>query len=94
VLRDFSDTVALVKVVQEGSFTAAARVLKVPKTRISRKVQELEQRLQAQLLNRTTRNLNLTEAGAAYFQHCQSIVKELEDAETLSLSCRIIREAG
>jgi DNA-binding transcriptional LysR family regulator len=81
LLRDFSDTVAFVKVVQEGSFTAAARVLKVPKTRISRKVQELEQRLQAQLLNRTTRNLNLTEAGAAYFQHCETIVKGLEDAE-------------
>jgi DNA-binding transcriptional LysR family regulator len=81
LLRDFSDTVAFVKVVQEGSFTAAARVLKVPKGRISRKVQELEQRLQAQLLNRTTRSLKLTEAGAAYFQHCEAIVKELEDAE-------------
>ena len=81
MLRDFSDTVAFVKVVQEGSFTAAARVLKVPKTRVSRKVQELEQRLQAQLLNRTTRSLKLTEAGAAYFQHCEGIVKSLEDAE-------------
>jgi DNA-binding transcriptional LysR family regulator len=81
MLRDFSDTVAFVKVVQEGSFTAAARVLKVPKTRISRKVQELEQRLQAQLLNRTTRSLKLTEAGAAYFQRCETIVKDLEDAE-------------
>ena len=81
MLRDFSDTVAFVKVVQEGSFTAAARVLKVPKTRISRKVQELEQRLQAQLLNRTTRTLKLTEAGAAYFQRCQAVVKDLEDAE-------------
>jgi DNA-binding transcriptional LysR family regulator len=82
MLRDFSDTVAFVKVVQEGSFTAAARVLKVPKTRISRKVQELEERLQAQLLNRTTRSLKLTEAGAAYFQRCEAIVKDLEDAES------------
>jgi DNA-binding transcriptional LysR family regulator len=81
MLRDFSDTVAFVKVVQEGSFTAAARILKVPKTRISRKVQELEQRLQAQLLNRTTRSLKLTEAGTAYFQRCEAIVKDLEDAE-------------
>lgn len=69
------------KVVQEGSFTAAAQVLKVPKTRISRKVQELEERLQAQLLNRTTRSLKLTEAGTAYFQRCEAIVKDLEDAE-------------
>jgi DNA-binding transcriptional LysR family regulator len=82
LLRDFSDTVAFVTVVQEGSFTAAARVLKVPKTRISRKVQELEQRLQAQLLHRTTRSLKLTEAGAAYFERAQEIVKDLEDAES------------
>ncbi|WP_157020082.1 LysR family transcriptional regulator [Mesorhizobium xinjiangense] len=81
MLRDFSDTAAFVKVVQEGSFTAAARVLKVPKTRISRKVQELESRLQIQLLNRTTRSLKLTEAGAVYFQHCERLVKDLEDAE-------------
>jgi DNA-binding transcriptional LysR family regulator len=82
MLRDFSDTVAFVTVVQERSFTAAARVLKVPKTRISRKVQELEQRLQAQLLHRTTRSLKLTEAGAAYFERAQAIVKDLEDAES------------
>jgi DNA-binding transcriptional LysR family regulator len=82
VLRDFSDTVAFVKVVQEGSFTAAARVLKVPKTRISRKVLELEERLRAQLLNRTTRSLKLTEAGTAYFKRCEAIVRDLEDAES------------
>lgn len=82
MLRDFSDTVAFVKVVQEGSFTAAARVLRTPKTRISRKVQELEARLGAQLLIRTTRSLKLTEAGSAYFQHCQGLVKNIEDAES------------
>jgi DNA-binding transcriptional LysR family regulator len=81
MLRDFSDTVAFVKVVQEGSFTAAARVLKIPKTRISRKVQELERRLDVQLLNRTTRSLKLTTAGQVYFQHCEALVKDLEDAE-------------
>ena len=81
MLRDFSDTVAFVKVVQEGSFTAAARVLKIPKTRISRKVQELERRLDVQLLNRTTRSLKLTTAGQVYFQHCETLVKDLEDAE-------------
>jgi molybdenum-dependent DNA-binding transcriptional regulator ModE len=81
MLRDFSDTAAFVKVVEEGSFTAAARVLKTPKTRISRKVQELERRLGIRLLNRTTRSLKLTEAGAVYFEHCASLVKDLEDAE-------------
>ncbi|GAB1583851.1 LysR substrate-binding domain-containing protein [Phyllobacterium phragmitis] len=81
MLRDFSDTIAFVKVVQEGSFTAAARALKTPKARISRKVRELEHRLGAQLLNRTTRSLRLTEAGSIYFQHCQKLVKDIEDAE-------------
>ncbi|KXF75619.1 transcriptional regulator [Paramesorhizobium deserti] len=81
MLRDFSDTIAFVKVVQEGSFTAAARALKTPKARISRKVQELERRLGAQLLNRTTRSLRLTEAGSIYFEHCRKLVKDIEDAE-------------
>ncbi|WP_417330715.1 LysR family transcriptional regulator [Halomonas cupida] len=81
MLRDFSDTVAFVKVVQEGSFTAAARVLNVPKTRVSRKVQELETRLQTQLLKRTTRRLALTDAGTIYFQHCEQVVTHLEEAE-------------
>jgi DNA-binding transcriptional LysR family regulator len=81
MLRDFSDTAAFVKVVQEGSFTAAARALKVPKARVSRKVKELESRLQTQLLNRTTRSLKLTAAGTVYFQHCEQLVRTLEDAE-------------
>ncbi len=82
MLRDFSDTVAFVKVVQEGSFTGAARALRTPKTRISRKVQELEARLGAQLLHRTTRSLKLTEAGTIYFQRCEGLVKDIEDAES------------
>lgn len=81
MLHDFSDTVAFVKVVQEGSFTAAAKALKTPKTKISRKVQDLERRLGAQLLHRTTRTLRLTEAGAIYFQRCETLVKDIEDAE-------------
>jgi DNA-binding transcriptional LysR family regulator len=82
MLRDFSDTLAFVKVVQAGSFTSAARALRVPKTRISRKVQELERRLGVQLLKRTTRKLGLTEAGAVYFQHCAQLSQALEEAET------------
>ncbi|GGB13638.1 transcriptional regulator [Brucella endophytica] len=81
MLRDLSDTLAFVKVVQEGSFTAAARVLNTPKTKISRKVRELEERLGAQLLHRTTRAIRLTEAGTIYFQHCEKLVKDIEDAE-------------
>lgn len=81
MLRDLSDTVAFVKVVKEGSFTAAAKALTVPKTRISRKVQELEERLGAKLLNRTTRTMKLTEAGSIYYQQCEALISGVEDAE-------------
>ena len=79
---DLNDTLTFVKVVEERSFTAAARVLRLPKTTVSRKVRELEQRLGAQLLHRTTRRLGLTEAGAVYFQRCKKIAQALIDAET------------
>ncbi|MEZ0471511.1 LysR family transcriptional regulator [Luteimonas salinilitoris] len=80
--RDLNDTLVFVKVVELGSFTAAARALHLPKTTVSRKVQELEQRLGAQLLHRTTRKLGLTEAGNIYFAHCQRIARDIDEAES------------
>lgn len=79
---DLNDTLIFVKMVEQGSFTAAARALGLPKTTVSRKVQELEARLGAQLLNRTTRRLGLTEAGSVYYEHCQNIARELDEAES------------
>jgi DNA-binding transcriptional LysR family regulator len=78
---DLNDTIAFVKVVEEGSFTAAARELRQPKTTLSRKIRELEEALGAQLLHRTTRRLGLTEAGVIYYQHCKGIAQTLADAE-------------
>src|SRR5699024_12064584 len=79
--RDLNDTLIFVKVVEHGSFVAAARSLQLPKTTVSRKVQELEARLGAQLLHRTTRKLGLTEAGSVYYEHCRSIARDLDEAE-------------
>lgn len=79
--RDLNDTLIFVKVVERGSFTAAARSLGLPKTTVSRKLKELENRLGARLLNRTTRRLALTEAGAVYFEHSRRIASELAEAE-------------
>jgi DNA-binding transcriptional LysR family regulator len=79
--RDLNDTLVFVKVVEHGSFISAARALRLPKTTVSRKVQDLETRLGAQLLHRTTRKLGLTEAGNVYFEHSQRIARELDDAE-------------
>ncbi|PTT82128.1 LysR family transcriptional regulator, partial [Pseudomonas sp. HMWF005] len=80
--RDLNDTLVFVKVVELGSFTAAANTLHMPKATVSRKVQELEERLGAQLLHRTTRKLGLTEAGNIYFAHCQRIARDLDEAES------------
>ncbi|OWT77027.1 MULTISPECIES: LysR family transcriptional regulator [unclassified Achromobacter] len=80
--RDLNDTMVFVKVVELGSFTAAANTLHMPKATVSRRVQELEERLGAQLLHRTTRKLGLTEAGNIYFAHCQRIARDLDEAES------------
>lgn len=80
--HDFNDTLMFVKVVEKGSFTAAAEALGVPKATLSRKVTELEQRLGARLLKRTTRKLGLTEAGALYYERSARIALELSEAES------------
>jgi DNA-binding transcriptional LysR family regulator len=79
---DLNDTMTFVKVIEGGSFTAAARELRLPKTTVSRRIRELEERLGAQLLHRTTRRLSLTEAGSVYFQQCRHIPQTLADAES------------
>lgn len=78
---DLNEILVFAKVVQAGSFTAAARGLGMPKSTVSRKVSELEERLSARLLQRTTRKLSLTDLGQAYYKHCARIVEELEEAE-------------
>ncbi len=80
--HDLNDTLIFVKVVEHGSFVGAAKSLRLPKTTVSRKVQELESRLGAQLLHRTTRKLGLTEAGNVYYEHSQRIARDLSEAES------------
>lgn len=67
-------------VVETGSFTQAAKKLKVSTSHISRQVSALEDRLGLPLLNRTTRTVTLTDAGLNYSQRLQTIRQELEDA--------------
>ncbi|NMO17813.1 LysR family transcriptional regulator [Pyxidicoccus fallax] len=78
---DLNELLVFAKVVQAGSFTAAAKALRMPKSTVSRKVSELEERIGAQLLQRTTRQLRLTDVGQAYYAHCARIVEEAEEAE-------------
>lgn len=81
MLQDLNDALIFAKVVEQGSFIAAAKHLRLSKTTVSRKVQDLERRLSARLLNRTTRKLSLTEAGAVYFDYCNRIARDLGEAE-------------
>ena len=80
-LPDLSEIGVFVKVVATGSFSQAARDLGLPKSTVSRKVSQLEERLGARLLQRTTRKVALTEVGAMYHERCARILPELEDAE-------------
>jgi DNA-binding transcriptional LysR family regulator len=75
------DWLIFVKVVERGSITAGADALDMPKTSVSRRVRTLEERLGVLLLQRTTRRLELTEAGRAFYTHCQPLVIQLQEAE-------------
>jgi DNA-binding transcriptional LysR family regulator len=68
------------KVAEARSFTAAARLLGVPKQTLSRRVAELEVELGVQLLLRSTRRLHLTDVGAAYAARCTELVRLAEEA--------------
>lgn len=70
-----------VKVVQAGSFSGAAKLLKMPITTVSGKVAALEKRLGTTLIHRTTRKLSVTQAGEAFFQRCVRALDEIVAGE-------------
>lgn len=72
---------AFIEVVRHEGFTAAARALEVPRSKISKQVQALEEAIGVQLLARTTRSLHLTEAGTEYFESARELVAELDEIE-------------
>ncbi|MFM5842495.1 LysR family transcriptional regulator [Aeromonas sanarellii] len=80
-MMDFNQVVVFVKVVQAGSFSAAARLLGLPTSTVSHRVAMLEKRLGVTLLQRTTRRLHLTEAGQIYFDHTSTGLAHVFDAE-------------
>jgi DNA-binding transcriptional LysR family regulator len=80
-MRHWEAIEAFVEVVQQGSFSAAARKLKVSPSHISRLVARLEAELSTPLLYRTTRKFRLSEAGEHYFQHCRELLQGFSAAE-------------
>lgn len=84
------DIIPFVISVESGSFTAAAERLHLTGSAISKSVSRLEARLGSRLLERTTRRLQLTDAGTAYYQTCIRILEELAEAEAVLAAQRTI----
>jgi DNA-binding transcriptional LysR family regulator len=80
---DLNDIIVFTKVVETHSFTGAAEQLGLPKSTVSRKLAQLEERLGVRLVQRTTRKLALTDIGQAYYDRCSKIVADLAAAEQL-----------
>ena len=78
-----------VRVVEAGSFAAAAKRLGMPKTTVSAKVAGLERRLGVNLIQRTTRKLRMTDVGEKYFHHCAIATREVELGEAALQSAKV-----
>jgi DNA-binding transcriptional LysR family regulator len=80
-MTDLNELQFFVQVAKARSFTRAARKMGVPKSSVSRAIGRLETRLGVRLVERTTRSVALTEAGALYLNHCQRMMEEAEQAD-------------
>jgi len=80
-MQDLNDMLFFAEVVDRGGFAAAGRTLNLPKSKLSRRVADLEARLGVRLLHRTTRKLSLTPAGEIYHRHCVAMREQAEAAE-------------
>ncbi|MGH8246702.1 MAG: LysR family transcriptional regulator [Gammaproteobacteria bacterium] len=70
-----------VRIVETGSFSAVAREMNMNQPTVSKQLSALEQKLKTRLLNRSTRQLSLTEAGSEYYEACKRILDEVREAE-------------
>src|SRR4051812_9746198 len=77
------------RVAASGSFSAAARQLGLSQTMVTKHVAAIEARLGVKLFHRSTRRLTLTEAGRGYFEACERILADIEEAETLAARDRV-----
>ncbi|RFB78594.1 LysR family transcriptional regulator [Methylovirgula sp. 4M-Z18] len=79
-MTDLNDIGLFVQVVRWGSFSEAGRQLGIPANTVSRRIQDLEMRLGARLMQRSTRKLTLTDAGRSFHARCAAAVDNLEQA--------------
>ncbi len=80
-MQDLNDLYFFVQVVDHGGFAPAGRALGIPKSKLSRRIALLEERLGVRLLQRSTRRFSVTEVGQTYYIHCKAMLVEAEAAE-------------
>jgi len=80
-MQDLNDLFYFSIVVEKNGFAAAGRALGIPKSRLSRRVAQLEERLGVRLLQRSTRRFAVTDAGQRFYRHCQAVMAEAQAAE-------------
>ena len=80
-LQDLNDLYFFAAVAENGGFSAAGRALGVPKSRLSKRVAQLEERLGVRLLQRTTRRFVVTEVGERFLGHCRAVLEEAQAAQ-------------
>ena len=80
-MQDLNDLYYFSIVVEKGGFAAAGRALDIPKSRLSRRIAQLEDRLGVRLLQRSTRRFAVTDAGQRFYHHCQTVIAEAQAAE-------------
>lgn len=80
-MQDLNDLRFFVDVVEQNGFAAAARKLAMPRSRLSRRIGLLEERLGVRLIQRSTRRFAVTEIGREYYQHCVAMMVEADAAQ-------------
>jgi len=78
---DLNDLRYFALIVDHGGFSAAERITRITKSKLSRRVSLLEERMGVRLIQRSTRRLSLTEAGRAFYEHCAAMLVEAEAAQ-------------
>ncbi len=80
-MNKIEEMTVFVRVAEAGSISRAAEQLGIAVSAVSRRLKELEKRLGAELLKRTTRSISLTDAGDEFYRHCLRIIHDLEEVE-------------
>src|SRR5688572_22986132 len=87
-MQDLNDLYYFVQVVDHGGFAAAARAIGIQKSKLSRRILLLEERLGVRLLNRSSRRFSVTEIGREFYDRCAAMLIEAEAAEQVIAETR------